>query len=103
MNVNLKAARDLRALFDKPDSWIQGNMARDANGRVRHLRNPKATCWCVYGGVDRVSPTAEITNNLLRAAKIHTGTLMISPWNDRRGRTHADIITLCDYLIEVFS
>jgi hypothetical protein len=95
----------VRRLLDKPDAWTQGAEARNAAGIRVEPHSPQAVHWCLEGAVCRVLPTTACTRLLsgtatemdavLRWLERRTGT-MIANYNDRRGRTYAEILAALD-------
>jgi len=84
----LTAAADL---IEKPGAWTQGALARHANGNPVGPAEANATCWCLYGALDRVTGVRCYEG---AAADVLAGMLpgTVSGWNDRTGRTQAEVV-----------
>jgi hypothetical protein len=41
----------VRELLNSPDRWTQGALARDRTGRIVHIGDSEAVCWCLLGAV----------------------------------------------------
>ena len=80
-------------LLAKPENWTQGAHARDSEGRAVHWKSPEAVCWCLEGATLRCYPDAsfrEAEERLIDAVESWD----YQYWNDRHGRTHAQVIAL---------
>jgi hypothetical protein len=98
---------DLRNLLDDPHHWTQGEAAKRTDGREVSPEDPWAVCWCVMGGVSRVTKghdTMDWYNGAIGAIsdtlKSNGFTNGIAAWNDDKRRTHADVIAILDLAIE---
>jgi len=103
-------ARDIlartRELIPTPTQWTQRAMARDAGGASVDPTSPLAVCWCLYGAWLRATD-GESTEDADRAVsalargceRIGSGG-SISWFNDRRHRTHAQVLQAIDAAIE---
>ena len=109
----LQQARDLIA---SPEAWTQGTYARNASGKRTPLAGPDAVCWCVSGALRRIIERAEtdpipdplrdlwyetipVVNRIANLDMYST----LPIWNDKKGRTHAEVIALLDAAIEAVS
>lgn len=52
---NSVALQKLLELFTPSGTWIRDDLARDAEGAVRSPFNPESVCWCLTGGMDKIS------------------------------------------------
>jgi hypothetical protein len=90
-------ARTLIAL----EGWTQGAEARDSNGRKVSASYPKATCFCAEGANDEGAGDNFIlsitTHNYLGCTlRLKRG---LHIWNDRKGRTKAQVLAAYDKAI----
>lgn len=94
--------REVRELFSRPGSWTQGAYARRPDGEDCLPTTPDATCFCITGGVRRIVPDGgyshAIERMLLNTKGIDDG-LSLFAWNDKGGRTRADVLALIDQTI----
>ena len=54
--------QDLQALydlFDAPEKWTKGVMARDKDGRDTFPSGIDAVCWCLIGGMAKIVGNAD--------------------------------------------
>ena len=96
--TTVEKLRKMRGLLARPNGWIQHANARNAAGKVVHFASPMATCYCLIGASIAVNsdPAAE---DALRA---FLGDSIIV-WNDRYGRTQAEVLAAIDGTIEALS
>jgi UV DNA damage repair endonuclease len=85
----------LHQLFAQPNSWIQKQLARDANSFITVPRDHRAICWCAMGGLEKcygfgTDAYNEAYDKL--AARIKSDVI---PWNDTKGRTQAEVRDIC--------
>ena len=89
--------------------WTQRVMARDELGFSVPATSEKATCFCLKGAIDSVSPMwknricAEENAALMKA--FHKGLagtrfFTLTSWNDVKTRTKAQVLALCDLAYE---
>ena len=89
-----------RALIATPETWTQGEFARDARGEPVSWRSPKAVQFCLWGALNRVA--YEMTGDRYRsvgladhaAAALRDGVPSLSGVNDRG--THTEVLALFD-------
>lgn len=89
-----------RALIATPQTWTQGEFARDANGQPVNWRSPDAVQFCLWGALNRAA--YEMTGNKRQsipladhaAAALRNGRTSLSGVNDRG--THIDVLRLFD-------
>ena len=102
----MEHARDLIA---RPNGWTQKTMARDSGGNSIASRRPDAVCFCAFGAVLR-SVADKIKENYDVYSKVHFGAGIVAleelvenkpieSWNDREGRTQAEVVALFDQAI----
>lgn len=102
----------LRGLLSERWAWQQGHMATDDLGQVVDPKDPGAACWCVLGGVAKVSGctntdaasyaglTGALRLTLVRALGLGPKDgCSVTAWNDAPERTHEDVISLIDATI----
>lgn len=95
-----------RELISDPARWTQGVAAKNARGEVTAAVDGDAVCWCSYGAIRNVVGWHDNRNNLIFRAECHLNhaadTSYIS-FNDRQGRTHAEVLAMFDKAIEAAS
>lgn len=96
MITDLQATRDLLA---DPAHWTKGAYARDAIGGDVSPRDPKATCFCMRGALDKITDYSfgRIFNVKLISRRAN-GRSMID-FNDDPTTTHADVLSYLDKAI----
>ena len=83
--------------------WCQGSYAVDKDGNFISEQSDQAVAWCFFGACWRIfkgsavrnSPFSEYTTKaraILQA--IYPG--FISLWNDTKGRTQAEVVSLAE-------
>lgn len=87
----LHAAADL---LEKPGTWTQKSDARDEHGAEIRVLNPKATCWCAFGAIMKVSdnPYGGIDTQVAYFLRQAIGMWSITSWNDNAGRTQKEVV-----------
>lgn len=103
--------RRARELISRPECWIQGSMARDADEHEADEWGSSATCWCIMGAFSRVAsrmapddaqPDYDDALRYMLDATGSEGTFAgdaLADWNDTHGRTHADVLAAFDRAI----
>jgi hypothetical protein len=89
-----------RALLATPQTWTQGEFARDASGEPVNWRSPKAAQFCLWGALNRVA--YEMTGDRYRSVGLadHVAVALrhevasLSGANDHG--THAEVLALFD-------
>jgi hypothetical protein len=84
--------------------WTQETSARRADGLAVGASDPAATCWCALGALfaagDALAPERCDREMELRAAdelkRLGGVPTSLVGWNDRRGRTQAEVVALFD-------
>lgn len=97
----LDVLRDARGLIAK--GWTQGEFSRDANGDYCPMSDPAAACFCAMGAVYRVTLSEDgipipIHNDVYALLCDAVGGSVVD-WNDRRGRTQAEVLAVFDRAI----
>ena len=93
-----------RALIAAPQTWTQGEFARDGLGQPVSWRSPEAAQFCIWGALNRAA--SEVTSNEHLRARLADGaaralrgaTPSISRLND--GGSHGDVLALIDRYLE---
>ena len=109
----------LRAMFDEPEQWSKGMIARDQDGDRVEPTDPGACSWCLIGGLCAVSGIASppqavmlpafsciidsVRTRLLNAGldDFGVGGPMVGDWNDQEETTHGHLISVLDDAIGV--
>lgn len=92
-------------LLEPEGAWCQVHWGEDVHGHAVSARSPKACRWCIEGAIQLVSHSRDHStfNKRGRALQNVIGSLVwrdyedgqpLWPWNDRRGRTQAEVIAL---------
>lgn len=69
--MNLKTAlKKLDELFSSPTKWTQHTFARDKFGFSIEETNPQAKCFCLTGGLERISEGDGVLGLDMRSALI---------------------------------
>lgn len=93
-----------RALIATPQTWTQGEFARDAHGEPVSWRSPKAVQFCLWGALNRVA--YEMTGDRYQsvgladhaAAALRDGVRSLSGVNDRG--THTEVLALFEKYLQ---
>jgi hypothetical protein len=96
----LKLAREKVAA-----GWTQGSLTRDAQGATQ-CSYAEATCYCSWGAILAASDELDLANpsvrlyaeDLFESTYAEPGVSLIS-WNDRPGRTQAEVVAAFDAAI----
>lgn len=92
--------RAMRAVLSGPEKWTQRKAARDAYGRPCPISAPEAACWCLFGASWRVVDEGRPVGWYEPLVTV-VGTEHFSNWNDRKGRTFAEVADALDRAIEL--
>ena len=105
----LQLLKDAREILTPDGAWTTGTVARDILGTPKNANAPQAISWCMVGALDRAAScnkntlcgTYEQAITALRMTipankRPHWG---VSPWNDRQGRTQAQVLACYDRAI----
>ena len=83
--------------------WCQGAHAKDTTCRHREAGHPQASQWDILGAIGRArncgfDPGSDAIERLTQAIpnNKYGAKLSLSVWNDRAGRTQADVINLLE-------
>lgn len=91
----------IRALLKTPLCWTQGTEARDMFGGHCIPSSPYATCWCLVGATRRIAPDPQSQRAMevaiMRA--LPPGMRDIEDYNDRRTRSHGEVLALIERAI----
>lgn len=83
-------------LRQHPERWAQGANGYSADGNAVTSRSQNAVCWCLIGHIRRRDPDGRVPRELRSALMRETGFRVVADWNDKQGRTVAEVIALCD-------
>jgi hypothetical protein len=97
----LQGLKALRKLLADPKHWMRGRYARDIKGNTVPPLDPTAACWCIMGGIIKVTSGNEVDardvrNKMLRALSSGGAAPYLIEFNDKRGRKHAEVLELID-------
>lgn len=93
---NLRILTTARQLLAMPNAWTQGAFARDKDGEPCPDTGNDATCFCMWGAVRhaRYQLRLEALGTLETVRGLCGGN--IPEWNDKPGRTQAEVLSLLD-------
>lgn len=88
-------------LLEEPGAWTQlggdedgsdGECARNFMGQPVPSDDPEASCWCLFGAIERVSDGHD--TQLVRAFEWLSGKRShdLVVWNDEEGRTQGEVV-----------
>jgi hypothetical protein len=95
----MKTAKDIFteafALVRNPETWTQGDWARNAEGEYVYADDPGAVCWCSSGAVLRAMEAGCFSPNgpdmaVINALCADVGDWKIAHFNDTH--THAEVV-----------
>jgi hypothetical protein len=97
--------RAAKALIEDPDHWVQGTYARpyrEADPVNNHLmgNDPRATCWCSMGALQKALDGFSIDESWLKYEKTLnkiTEPVSMLTYNDTH--THAEVMKVWDRAI----
>lgn len=98
------AADIARELREHPDHWFQGSLVKLADGSENDepwdATRDDAICWCLEGHIVRrtkIDPEYGIDRDVVFSAfRLALGESELYAWNDRNGRSVADVIALAE-------
>lgn len=92
----IKAFDRLRRRLATPERWAQKIFAETKDGVGINPKSPRACRWCLVGAVISVSQ-GHWENAMLDILREVTGNnCWMDTWNDKPGRTHAEVLDLID-------
>lgn len=92
----LKAARKLLSVKAR---WTQGESARTKDGLLAGVKDADASCWCAAGAIWHCSKTDPQAYRAMALLESACGD-EIAAYNDRKGRTHEQILAWFDRAIK---
>lgn len=91
--------RAAKRLIDTPDKWCQGTIAKGKSGRPVLRDGGYATSYCMVGAVGKAARAAKFDRPILPDVFTGLGEYHPGIWNDRGGRTHAEVMQAFDRAI----
>jgi len=88
----------LKKLFDSPEKWTQGTLARRHDGKPVSIYDSAATCFCLFGGLRKCYGYTEDAGSIVRAITGYIKRELIPLYNDSPERTFEDIKKLVNDL-----
>ena len=87
----LRAAADL---VEPEGAWTRGVYARGKDGQQVDPQSRRATCWCGVGAIIRAGGWDSVfrAEKFLRVAARYRSQDALPHWQDRKGRTQADVV-----------
>lgn len=92
------ALRAAREKISTPEKWTQGAYARDAGGNAVRAAADDAVCWCALGAI--VSLNIFPADREEAAGALYKVVPEVSVFNDKPGRTHAEVMAVFAKAIE---
>lgn len=104
MKQTLQDLTAVRALLESPEKWTQGVFARDTDSLSVEPDSASAVSWCLIGAIRQVAHNLDDRAPREQAMKravspFVAANIPIVEWNDKDGRTHAEVIGLLDAAI----
>ena len=96
MNDTLKDLKAMRRRLAKRANWTQGAGARNRHGKPVRPESVSAVRWCLVGATFMTTTPWWRVIGILKHC---SGSPCMSAWNDRKGRTHAEVLSLLDEAI----
>lgn len=92
--------RAARKKIERPEAWVKGTAARTANGKPCMPKAGCAACWCPIGAISSLDGEADVATlaNALHFLE-KAVRLPIPSWNDKRERTHGEVLAAFDRAI----
>ena len=84
-------------LFDREGAWTQGCFARDAEGEQCGTEDPKATMFCLLGGIELIYPPHARYDKrrvVMEKLKVFPRIGYLSVWNDDPKRTREEVVVV---------
>lgn len=95
MKTTLELVHDLQALLSGPEKWTQYAFAKTKDGSARLPGDNDACCWCIWGGIVKVSNSGGKHAMLSLVARACGPEFRgFANYNDDPSRTFADIVAL---------
>lgn len=86
-------------LLDKPEKWIQGELAKNAKGETTLPTSQDAVCYCLmgalmkcYGNKSSIIPIEAKVRKALGEDQFHGGSYV--NWNDDPQRKYEEVLAL---------
>ena len=94
---------DLKKLFQSPTSWTKISFARNISHNQVKPNDESASCWCILGGIERLSPDYptrySVCQYLSEIINKETRFTDISAFNDNIDTSHKDVLNIIDQAI----
>lgn len=112
MKTSKQILIETRNLLSDPSKWTRRTLARDKNLKNVSPYSDHATCFCMYGALQRVSFIGGLvrtdTGLAYDEARSHLGNVVaattpypkIDYFNDHPNTTHEDVLKILDKAIE---
>ena len=95
--------KEVRKVIATPKQWTREKCAINAKKESVPSDSEEATCWCIYGAVNKVSYEFQENQKIklmLNAEANKLGFTTAPQFNDHPSTTHADVLKLIDNAIE---
>ena len=95
---------DARKLIEKPETWTQGALYRNGDGKACYFSNPTdVVCYCMLGALSAASDDSGPSSPYARSYDVLTSFMegmSVTEFNDTKGRKHIDVLRALDAAIE---
>ncbi len=85
-----------RKKIENPENWMQGALARDANGALVEPASKRAVCWCAIGAIQAAAWPCDYP--VARKLETYIEPLLVDEFND--SSTHDQVLALFDRAIK---
>jgi hypothetical protein len=103
LSDELEIIQKMIAIYDAPEKWIQGAVAKNKDGKPVAWNNDDAFCFCMLGAISLAANNFELSlenrvtnrlNAITNVKKFHDFLWNLSVWNDNKTRKFEDVVEL---------
>jgi len=87
----------IKEFFSTKEKWTQKTSARDKNGKWVSINDNNASCWCLFGAINKCYSDEDSRRRVIIKVKSYIGD-KIASWNDDENRTFEEVKALCEKL-----
>ena len=122
LSLEAQVLHEARAILDDPDRWVQTYLTRNAYGEGCEYLASDACAWCLVGAIQQAGQDLvnlgpdpddrEVSGALYNATMaaqdiaddyiVAAGYQNAAAFNDAEGRTHAEVLSMMDALLDTF-
>lgn len=98
----LRLLEGARTILTPPSAWTRHVPARNKHNQPVIPFDNTATCYDIVGAIMVIADRAQLKaqqHNTIMYLRTFTDGKEIGRWNDEKGRTHADVLTMLDKAI----